>query len=50
MIIMSYNIRGGGSKIKRKRIDYLVRSGKADVCFIQGGHYCVEERPFHLAV
>ncbi|XP_058767746.1 uncharacterized protein LOC131641470 [Vicia villosa] len=32
---MSYNIRGGGFSLKRKRVSYLIHLNKIDVCFIQ---------------
>lgn len=35
MIILSYNIRGGGIVSNRKRISYLLNSCKVDVCFLQ---------------
>lgn len=35
MNIMSYNIRGSGSPIKRKLIQYLTREGKVNVCLLQ---------------
>ncbi|XP_058767708.1 uncharacterized protein LOC131641427 [Vicia villosa] len=35
MIIVSYNIRGGGSRLKRKRIGYMIQKEGVDVCFIQ---------------
>ncbi|XP_058752845.1 uncharacterized protein LOC131626046 [Vicia villosa] len=35
MIIGTFNIRGGGSLIKRKRISKIIREGRADVFLIQ---------------
>ncbi|KAI5437702.1 hypothetical protein KIW84_023716 [Lathyrus oleraceus] len=35
MIIVSYNIRGGGSLVKKRRIWHTLISSKADVCLIQ---------------
>ncbi|XP_058726611.1 uncharacterized protein LOC131597971 [Vicia villosa] len=35
MIVGTYKIRGGGSKIKRKRISSIIRGGKADMFLIQ---------------
>ncbi|XP_058741630.1 uncharacterized protein LOC131614017 [Vicia villosa] len=35
MIVVSYNIRGGGSRIKRKRVGFLIQKEDTDVCFIQ---------------
>lgn len=35
MIVVSYNIKEGGSVIKRKRIGLLNQFRKADVCFLQ---------------
>lgn len=35
MIIGSFNIRGGGSLIKRKRIGQIVKKGNADIFLIQ---------------
>ncbi|XP_058726438.1 uncharacterized protein LOC131597788 [Vicia villosa] len=35
MIVLSYNIRGGGSRAKRKRVGLLIQKEDADVCFIQ---------------
>lgn len=40
MIIISYNIRGGGSRTKRKRVVFLVQKGEADVIFIQETKLC----------
>lgn len=34
MIVVTHNIRGGGSVIKKKRIGFLNQSGKMDVCFL----------------
>lgn len=34
MNILSYNIRGCGSLIKRKRLTHLIRREDFDVCFI----------------
>lgn len=35
MIILSYNIRGGGNRIKKNIVGYLIQKADADVCFIQ---------------
>ncbi|XP_058775967.1 uncharacterized protein LOC131650266 [Vicia villosa] len=35
MIIFSLNIRGGGSRAKRKRVGYHIQKGDVDICFIQ---------------
>ncbi|XP_058775212.1 uncharacterized protein LOC131649467 [Vicia villosa] len=35
MIILSYNIRGGGNRAKRKRVGFLIQKGDVDLCFIQ---------------
>ncbi|XP_058742235.1 uncharacterized protein LOC131614691 [Vicia villosa] len=35
MIIVSYNIKGGGSRLKRKSIGHLIQQEDVDVCFIQ---------------
>src|SRR3954469_10167986 len=35
MIIFFLNLRGGGSRVKRKRIGYHIQKGEVDVCFIQ---------------
>ncbi|XP_058762952.1 uncharacterized protein LOC131636352 [Vicia villosa] len=35
MIIFSLNLRGGGSRAKRKRVGYHIQKGEVDVCFIQ---------------
>lgn len=35
MIIVSYNIIGGGSLVKKRRIWHTLLSSKADVCLIQ---------------
>lgn len=35
MNIISYNIRGGGNASKRRRVSFLLKSEKVDVCFIQ---------------
>ncbi|XP_058763157.1 uncharacterized protein LOC131636567 [Vicia villosa] len=35
MIIFSLNIRGGGSRAKRKRVRYHIQKGEVDICFIQ---------------
>lgn len=37
MNIVSLNIRegGGGSKLKRKRINFIIHSRKFDICFLQ---------------
>lgn len=35
MNILPFNIRGGGSLIKRKRVSYLISSGNFNVCFLQ---------------
>ncbi|XP_058775210.1 uncharacterized protein LOC131649465 [Vicia villosa] len=35
MIIFSLNLRGGGSRAKRKRVGYHIRKGDVDICFIQ---------------
>ncbi|XP_058746178.1 uncharacterized protein LOC131619053 [Vicia villosa] len=35
MNIVSYNIRGGGNSLKRKRIQECLKKGAADICFIQ---------------
>ncbi|XP_058760649.1 uncharacterized protein LOC131633997 [Vicia villosa] len=35
MNIVTYNIRGGGNYSKRKKISFLLCSGKIDVCFLQ---------------
>lgn len=35
MNILSYNIRGGGNVVKRKRIRFLLNAEKVDVCFLQ---------------
>ncbi|XP_058726281.1 uncharacterized protein LOC131597610 [Vicia villosa] len=36
MIIFSLNLRGGGSRAKRKRVGYHIQRGDVDICFIQG--------------
>lgn len=35
MNLLSYNIRGGGSPSKRRRISFILQSSKVNVCFIQ---------------
>lgn len=35
MIIGSFNIRGGGSVLKRKRISKIIKEGRADIFLIQ---------------
>ncbi|CAK8541086.1 unnamed protein product [Lathyrus sativus] len=35
MNILSINIRGGGSIVKRKRLAHLIQSGKVDIFFVQ---------------
>ncbi|XP_058777436.1 uncharacterized protein LOC131651758 [Vicia villosa] len=35
MIIFSLNIRGGGKRVKRKRIGFNIQRGRADVAFLQ---------------
>ncbi|XP_058725895.1 uncharacterized protein LOC131597199 [Vicia villosa] len=35
MIIFSLNLRGGGSRAKRKRVGYHIPKGDVDICFIQ---------------
>ncbi|XP_058732979.1 uncharacterized protein LOC131604562 [Vicia villosa] len=35
MNLLSYNIRGGGTLSKRKRVSFLVQSFSIDICFIQ---------------
>ncbi|XP_058734029.1 uncharacterized protein LOC131605721 [Vicia villosa] len=35
VIILSYNIRGGGNRAKRKRVGFLIQKGDVDICFIQ---------------
>lgn len=40
MIILSYNIRGVGSRIKRKRVGFLSQKGEVDVVFIQEMKLC----------
>lgn len=35
MNIFSYDIRGGGTVSKRKRISFLLNSSNIDVCFLQ---------------
>ncbi|XP_058752696.1 uncharacterized protein LOC131625878 [Vicia villosa] len=35
MIILSYNLRGGGIRAKRKRVGFLIQKGDVDLCFIQ---------------
>ncbi|XP_058783757.1 uncharacterized protein LOC131658488 [Vicia villosa] len=35
MIILSYNLRGGGNQTKRKRVDFLIQKSDVDLCFIQ---------------
>ncbi|XP_058775832.1 uncharacterized protein LOC131650119 [Vicia villosa] len=35
MIVLSLNLRGGGSRAKRKRVGYHIQQGDADICFIQ---------------
>lgn len=35
MNILSFNIRGGSSRLKRKRIGYNIQAGKFDLCFLQ---------------
>ncbi|XP_058750420.1 uncharacterized protein LOC131623430 [Vicia villosa] len=35
MNLLSYNIRGGGSLLKRKRVSFLIKSFNIDVCLIQ---------------
>ncbi|XP_058775275.1 uncharacterized protein LOC131649532 [Vicia villosa] len=35
MIILSLNIRGGGKRVKRKRIGFNIQRGRVDVAFIQ---------------
>src|SRR4051812_49232037 len=35
MIIFSLNLRGGGSRAKRKRVGYHIQKGDVDICFIQ---------------
>lgn len=34
MNFLSLNIRGRGSRIKRKRINFIINSGKVDLCFL----------------
>ncbi|CAK8571450.1 unnamed protein product [Lathyrus sativus] len=41
MIIVSYNIKGGGSLIKRRRIRYTLASGKTDICLIKESKFNV---------
>lgn len=40
MIILSYNVRGGGNRIKRKRVGFLIQKGEVDVVFIQESKLC----------
>ncbi|XP_058762801.1 uncharacterized protein LOC131636161 [Vicia villosa] len=35
MIIYSLNIRGGGKRVKRRRIGFNIQKGRADIAFIQ---------------
>ncbi|CAL5195683.1 unnamed protein product [Lathyrus oleraceus] len=35
MNILSLNIRGGGSRTKRKRVSFLIQSSKFDICLLQ---------------
>lgn len=35
MNILYYNIKGGGSSIKKKIINYLINSGNIDIFFLQ---------------
>lgn len=35
MNIFSLNIRGGGSRVKRRIIGNIVKKGKANICFLQ---------------
>ncbi|XP_058756586.1 uncharacterized protein LOC131629805 [Vicia villosa] len=35
MIILSYNIHGGGNRAKRKRVRFLIQKGDVDLCFMQ---------------
>lgn len=35
MIILSLNIRGGGSIVKRKRVGFNIQRGQADMVFLQ---------------
>src|SRR4051812_23689770 len=35
MIILSLNMRGGGSRVKRKRVGFHIQKGDVDICFIQ---------------
>ncbi|XP_058733128.1 uncharacterized protein LOC131604722 [Vicia villosa] len=35
MIIISYNLRGGGNRAKRKRVGFLIQKDDVDICFIQ---------------
>ncbi|XP_058785888.1 uncharacterized protein LOC131660624 [Vicia villosa] len=35
MNLLSFNIRGGGSFSKRKRVSFLIQSNNIDVCFVQ---------------
>lgn len=33
MIIVSFNVKGCGNPLKKKRIQQILRKGKADICF-----------------
>lgn len=35
MIVISYNVRGCGNLLSRKRIQQLLEKGKMDLCMIQ---------------
>ncbi|CAK8570842.1 unnamed protein product [Lathyrus sativus] len=35
MNILSINLRGGSSVVKRRRLAHLIQSGKVDICFVQ---------------
>src|SRR4051812_30602166 len=35
MIVLSLNMRGGGNRVKRKRVGFHNKKGQVDICFIQ---------------
>ena len=41
MNILSINIRGGGNRVKRRKLIRLIQFGKFDMCFIQEPKLCL---------
>lgn len=38
---MSFNIIGGGNRVKKRRINHIIQSGEINLCFLQESKLCV---------